>query len=71
MKKSSIKAIAFDMDGTLLTDAKEISSRTRKCFEALEDRGISLILSTGRSFEALEPYKKDLNLDHPVICYNG
>ncbi|MEA1910271.1 MAG: Cof-type HAD-IIB family hydrolase [Spirochaetota bacterium] len=71
MKRNNIKAIAFDMDGTLLTDSKEISSRTRTCFKALEERGVSLILSTGRSYEALEPYKKDLNLDHPVICYNG
>ncbi len=71
MKRSNIKAIAFDMDGTLLTDAKEVSERTKRCFQALEERGISLILSTGRSFEALEPYKKDLNLNHPVICYNG
>lgn len=71
MKNSNIKAIAFDMDGTLLTDAKEVSLRTKRCFQALEERGISLILSTGRSFEALEPYKKDLNLNHPVICYNG
>ena len=66
-----VKAIAFDMDGTLLTDDKQISSRTRRCFKALEERGISLVLSTGRSFEALEPYKNDLNLNHPVICYNG
>ncbi|MCK5197927.1 MAG: HAD-IIB family hydrolase, partial [Spirochaetales bacterium] len=71
MKKSSIKAIAFDMDGTLLTDDKQISPRTRRCFKALKNRGISLVLSTGRSFEALEPYKKDLSLNHPVICYNG
>ncbi len=71
MKKSSIKAIAFDMDGTLLTDDKKISSRTRRCFEALEEQGVALVLSTGRSFEALEPYKNDLNLNHPVICYNG
>jgi Cof subfamily protein (haloacid dehalogenase superfamily) len=71
LKKNNIKAIAFDMDGTLLTDAKEVSARTRSCFEALEERGVSLILSTGRSFEALEAYKKDLNLNHPVICYNG
>ena len=71
MKKSSIKAIAFDMDGTLLTNDKQISPRTRRCFEALEDRGVALVLSTGRSFEALEPYKNDLNLNHPVICYNG
>ena len=71
MKKNSIKAIAFDMDGTLLTDDKKISSRTRRCFEALKEQGITLVLSTGRSFEALEPYKNDLNLNHPVICYNG
>ncbi len=71
MMKHRIRAIAFDMDGTLLTDDKQISSRTRRCFKALDRMGISLILSTGRSFEALEPYKNILNLNHPVICYNG
>ena len=68
---SDIKAIAFDMDGTLLTDAKEVSTRTKRCFEALEKKDISLILSTGRSFKALAPYKKGLKLNHPVVCYNG
>ncbi len=71
LKNKNIKAIAFDMDGTLLTDAKEVSQRTRRCFEALKKKGISLVLATGRSFEALGPYKKDLNLNYPVICYNG
>lgn len=71
MKTNSIKAIAFDMDGTLLTDDKQISPRTGRCFKALEKQGIALVLSTGRSFGALEPYKKDLNLNYPVICYNG
>ena len=71
MINNEIKAIAFDMDGTLLTEDKQISSRTKRCFKALNDMGISLVLSTGRSFEALEPYKNNLNLNHPVICYNG
>lgn len=53
---NNIKAIAFDMDGTLLRDDKKISSRTRTCFEALEELGIALILSTGRSFEALNRF---------------
>ena len=71
MGKNKIKAIAFDMDGTLLTDAKEISQRTRESFKALKELGLYLILSTGRSFEALEPYKIFLDLQYPVICYNG
>ena len=71
MKKNKIKAIAFDMDGTLLNDAKEISPRTRESFEALKELGLYLILATGRSFEALEPYKMYLDLQYPVICYNG
>ncbi len=52
MINNGIKAIAFDMDGTLLTDDKKISPRTRRCFESLEKQGISLVLSTGRSFGA-------------------
>ena len=71
MKKTNIKAIAFDMDGTLLNDINRITDRTKNVLNLLKQKGIELILSTGRSYEALLPYKDDLELNSPVICYNG
>ena len=66
-----IKVIALDMDGTLLDDNKNISASTDECIKKLQEKGILTIIITGRSFEALKPYKEKLNLATPVICYNG
>ncbi len=66
-----IKAVALDMDGTLLNDQKEITPVTKRCIENLKKKGIYPILVTGRSFEALKPFKEVLGLRTPVISYNG
>ena len=66
-----IKLVALDMDGTLLTDDKKITPKTKECLSVLTDKGISVVIITGRSYEALKPYKEELGLDTPVICYNG
>ena len=66
-----IKLVAVDMDGTLLDDEKNISRRTKECLGQLIRRGIDVVIITGRSYEALKPYKDELGLETPVICYNG
>ncbi len=66
-----IRAVALDMDGTLLNDQKEITPATKRCIERLQKKGIYPILVTGRSFEALKPFKEALGLRTPVISYNG
>ncbi len=74
MKKlnlKKIKLVALDMDGTLLTDEKKISPVTKDCLSALTQMGIYVVIITGRSYEALKPYKEELGLETPVICYNG
>ncbi len=43
-----IKLIAFDLDGTLLTTSKEITSYTRKILEEAAARGIEIVPATGR-----------------------
>jgi Cof subfamily protein (haloacid dehalogenase superfamily) len=37
----------------------------------LYERGCTPIISTGRSYEGVNPLLKALGLDIPVICYNG
>lgn len=43
-----IKMIGLDLDGTLLTDQKKITLRTKKTLKAAVDSGIVVLVATGR-----------------------
>ena len=43
-----IKMAGFDLDGTLLTDRKELTSRTRKALEKAIQKGVIVLVATGR-----------------------
>lgn len=58
-----IKAIAMDMDGTLLTQDNQILPTTKKLLVRLQQQGIRLILASGRSYTKLLPYAKELQMD--------
>lgn len=66
----TIKAVFFDMDGTLLTDNRTISKSTIIAINALKKQGILVGLATGRDPQFLLPYMASLGLD-VVIAYNG
>lgn len=44
-----IKAMAFDLDGTLLNNQKTITPSTRKYIAAMQEAGVKIILATGRN----------------------
>ncbi|HFR3467710.1 TPA: HAD family hydrolase, partial [Streptococcus suis] len=44
----TIKAVFFDIDGTLLTDNRMVSSSTILAINALKEKGILVGLATGR-----------------------
>jgi len=62
---------AFDLDGTLLRSDHSLSPRTVEALRALHGKGCLPVVSTGRSYEGVEGILKTLELDIPVICYNG
>lgn len=43
-----IKALFFDLDGTLLTSAKKLSSKTKTALKACRDMGIKVFTATAR-----------------------
>lgn len=45
-----VKWIVTDMDGTLLNSRDEITERTKKALMACQEKGIRLILASGRSY---------------------
>ena len=44
----TIKCLTFDLDGTLLTDQKEIDPRTKKSIQRAMEQGIHIVIASGR-----------------------
>jgi Cof subfamily protein (haloacid dehalogenase superfamily) len=69
-----VKLIAIDMDGTLLTKHKIITPAVFTAIKKVRERGIKIVITTGRPFLGVLPYIDELNLREPdnfVITYNG
>lgn len=66
-----IKAIALDLDGTLLTSDKKISDINRDVLKQLENRGVKVFIVTGRTYISAKPFAEYLGLQSSVIAYNG
>ena len=69
-----IKLLALDMDGTLLNEAKEIPQAHITAIHQAIEKGVKLVLCTGRPLFGVLPYYKKLGLDlqnEYVIVNNG
>ena len=64
---------AFDLDGTVLRRDLEITDRTVAAMNGLRDRGVRLVVATGRRFEGAREHAGRLGFAgrDPVICYGG
>lgn len=68
------KLIALDMDGTLLREDKTISEVTQKAIKQAKEKGVKIVLASGRPVEGIERYLEQLNLisgEDFVVSYNG
>jgi Cof subfamily protein (haloacid dehalogenase superfamily) len=64
---------AFDLDGTVLRRNLGITQDTVTALQRLRERGMRLVVATGRRFESAREHAKSLGFagDDPVICYGG
>jgi Cof subfamily protein (haloacid dehalogenase superfamily) len=68
------KLIAVDMDGTLLNEEKEISTRCLNAIFQLKEKGKKIVLATGRPLNGVMRYIEKLNLleeNDYVVAFNG
>lgn len=65
------KLIAIDMDGTLLNSENYISERTKRALRAATEKGIHVVLSTGRILKSATYYSQQLGLKNPIVASNG
>ncbi len=63
--------IALDLDGTLLADWETISDTTITYLKNLKQEGHQIVIATGRPFRSTEKFYDLLELDTPLINYNG
>jgi Cof subfamily protein (haloacid dehalogenase superfamily) len=64
---------AFDLDGTVLRRNLRITDRTVDALHRLRERGMRLVVATGRRFEGAREHAERLGFagSDPVICYGG
>lgn len=70
----TIKTIVLDLDGTLLNDDKEISEKTKEILITAQEKGIRVVLASGRPVTGMLKYASQLKMDQYhglLIAYNG
>jgi Cof subfamily protein (haloacid dehalogenase superfamily) len=68
---ADIAVIALDMDGTLLNSNHQVTEKTADAIQQARDKGIDVILVTGRHHMMALPIHHQLALTTPLICSNG
>lgn len=65
------KLIVTDMDGTLLSNHKEITEENKIALKKATEIGIKVAIATGRIYTSARYYANLLELDAPIIACNG
>lgn len=63
--------VLSDMDGTLLPASKVISKADLAAIQAFRAEGGQFTIATGRTWQAAQRYLAQLQIDVPVILFNG
>jgi len=70
-KPENIKALALDLDGTVLAPGAVLSERTITAVNKCVEKGLKIIIATGRAVEAAERFRTSLGAEGPMVYYNG
>lgn len=66
-----MRCVACDLDGTLLSSDNSIPPSVVAAIEEARDRGIRIVLASGRTDEFTRRYAHAIGSDAPVISLNG
>lgn len=70
-KLKGIKAMFLDVDGTLTNSSKQITEVTRNAIKRVKDKGIYIILCSGRSNRDVCKYSQEVCASDYTISSNG
>jgi len=69
--RKDIRLVAIDLDDTLLRDDLTIAPGAKEAIRKAQQKGVTVVLATGRMFPAALPFAQELGLTGPLITYNG
>ena len=67
----SIRLIAVDLDGTLLTSDKTLAPEGARLLKQAAEEGRHVVLATTRNPDSVRPLCRALETSDPIICTNG
>jgi len=70
-KQSPIRLLAVDLDGTLLNSRSEVSSANRQALLAAVERGVQVVVVTGRRFHSAMQFVRQVPSPVTLISSNG
>lgn len=68
------KLLALDIDGTLTNSQKQISPKTKQALMEAQQKGLRLILASGRPTDGVRPLARQLEMEKYggfILSYNG
>ena len=65
------RALAIDLDGTLLSPSGEVSERNRRALLRARDAGLDIVLATARWYQLALPVAESFGLWGPLIACQG
>ena len=65
------KIVAVDLDGTLLNSFGEVSLATKETLNKVKERGVEVVLASGRPIDSVENLSLELNTSRYIISGNG
>jgi Cof subfamily protein (haloacid dehalogenase superfamily) len=71
LNPENLKALALDLDGTVLRPGAVLSERTIRALRSCQERGVQIIIATGRAIEAVEKFRLPLGAEGPMVYFNG
>jgi len=69
--KRPFDLVVFDLDGTLVRRDLTIATASLAALRMLQRQGVQITMATGRILKAAAPYIQQVQVDLPVILYNG
>ena len=65
------KMVVIDLDGTLLDNRGGITKRTKEIIKKIMDKGIEIVIASGRTIDSIKTISKEIGNDKYIIAGNG
>ncbi|WP_416673351.1 Cof-type HAD-IIB family hydrolase [Egbenema bharatensis] len=66
-----IRLIVLDLDGTTVGETNEIQPVVKQAIQAVRQKGVQVAIATGRMYRSALRFYQDLDLNLPLMAYQG